>query len=126
MEVLETCVYASDLEAARRFYEGVLGLPCFRFDPPRQAFFRAGSGVFLVFNPEETTRPGPLPAHGAQGSVHVCFRIPETELERWRRRLQEAGYAVQEALWPGGVRSLYVRDPAGNLVELAPARIWGF
>ncbi|WP_253704814.1 VOC family protein, partial [Thermus scotoductus] len=51
MEVLETAVYAEDLEKARAFYEGVLGLPCFQYQPPRHAFFRAGKGVFLVFIP---------------------------------------------------------------------------
>lgn len=125
MQVLETCLYARDLEAARRFYEGVLGLVCFRFDPPRQAFFRAGNGVLLLFNPEETNKPGPLPPHGAWGSVHVCFRISEEELDSWRERLAQAGLEIEETSWPGGARSLYVRDPAGNLVELAPARIWG-
>jgi catechol 2,3-dioxygenase-like lactoylglutathione lyase family enzyme len=28
--------------------------------------------------------------------------------------------------WPAGGRSLYIRDPAGNLVELAPPTLWGF
>ncbi|BAW02407.1 uncharacterized protein TTMY_2039 [Thermus thermophilus] len=56
MEVLETSVYAEDLEKARAFYEGVLGLPCFQFKPPRHAFFRAGRGVFLVFNPKLTEK----------------------------------------------------------------------
>jgi hypothetical protein len=28
-----------------------------------------------------------------------------------------------EVAWPGGDRSLYVRDPAGNSVELATAQI---
>jgi predicted enzyme related to lactoylglutathione lyase len=27
--------------------------------------------------------------------------------------------------WPGGGRSLYFRDPAGNSLELATPRIWG-
>ena len=26
--------------------------------------------------------------------------------------------------WPGGGQSFYVRDPAGNSVEFAEARIW--
>jgi hypothetical protein len=28
--------------------------------------------------------------------------------------------------WPRGGRSLYVRDPGGNSIELASPRIWGF
>ncbi len=124
MEVLETCVYAEDLEAARAFYEGLLGLPCFQFKPPRHAFFRAGRGVFLVFNPRVTEKEEALPPHGARGSVHVAFRVAEAELPLWARRLEEAGFPVRWAEWPKG-RSLYTQDPAGNLVELAPAGIWG-
>lgn len=124
MEVLETAVYAEDLERARAFYEGVLGLPCFQFKPPRHAFFRAGRGVFLVFNPELTEKDEALPPHGAKGSVHVAFRVEEEELPSWAERLQEAGFPVWWADWPRG-KSLYTRDPAGNLVELAPATIWG-
>ncbi|AFV75712.1 VOC family protein [Thermus oshimai] len=124
MEVLETCVYAEDLEAARAFYEGVLGLPCFQFKPPRHAFFRAGRGVFLVFNPALTEKEETLPPHGARGSVHVAFRVGAEELPLWARRLEEAGFPVWWAEWPKG-KSLYTLDPAGNLVELAPAGIWG-
>ncbi|TBH20650.1 VOC family protein [Thermus thermamylovorans] len=124
MEVLETAVYAEDLEKARAFYEGVLGLPCFQYQPPRHAFFRAGQGVFLVFNPEHTEKDQALPPHGAKGSVHVAFQVEEEELPRWAEKLQEAGFPVWWADWPRG-KSLYTRDPAGNLVELAPARIWG-
>ncbi|AEB11659.1 VOC family protein [Marinithermus hydrothermalis] len=124
MEVIETCVYAEDLEAARAFYEGVLGLECFAFKPPRHAFFRAGRGVFLVFNPKETEEEAALPPHGARGSVHVAFRVDEAELPGWDEKLRRLGYTTYWAEWPRG-RSLYVYDPAGNLVELAPARIWG-
>ncbi|KPD32105.1 MULTISPECIES: VOC family protein [Thermus] len=124
MEVLETAVYAEDLEKARAFYEGVLGLPCFQYQPPRHAFFRAGKGVFLVFNPHYTAKEENLPPHGAQGSVHVAFKVAEEDLPLWAKKLEEAGFPVWWADWPRG-KSLYTRDPAGNLVELAPAAIWG-
>ncbi len=124
MEVLETCLYAEDLEAIRAFYEGVLGLSCFQFRPPRHAFFRAGRGVFLVFNPKETLREETLPPHGALGPGHVAFRVAEGELPEWAERLKALGYPVHWADWPKG-RSLYTLDPAGNVVELAPPGIWG-
>ncbi len=124
MRVLETCVYARDIGAARDFYVEVMGLKCFVFKPPRQAFFDAGDGVFLVFNPDETRGDEKLPPHGADGSGHVCFRIGADEIDDWRTTFEEAGLEVHEATWPKG-ESLYVYDPAGNLVEVAPATIWG-
>ncbi len=130
--VLETCVYAADLEAAERFYTKVLGLEVLSRAAGRHVFFRAGAGVFLVFNPEHTAREqgfvggSPVPLHGARGAGHVAFRVPEAELPAWRERLREKGVEVEsEVEWPRGGRSLYLRDPAGNSVELAPAGIWG-
>ena len=38
--VLETCLYASDLAAAERFYGGALGLQVFAREEGRHVFFR--------------------------------------------------------------------------------------
>ena len=47
-------------------------------------------------------------------------------MERWRTLLQEAGVPIEaEVRWPGGGRSLYVRDPAGNSIELATGDVSG-
>lgn len=124
MDVLETCIYARDIEAARDFYEDVFDLDCFVYKPPRQAFFHAGEAVFLIFNPDETRHDESLPPHGADGSCHVCFRVEADELSQWRQRFEAADLEVHEAKWPHG-KSLYVYDPAGNLVEVAPGAIWG-
>jgi len=130
--VLETCVYANDLDAAERFYAGVLELPVVARVPERHLFLRCGTGMLLVFDPERTaTSAGqvggvPVPSHGAHGAGHVCFRIDESALPNWRERLVAGGIPIEaEITWPRGGASLYVRDPAGNSVELAPARIWG-
>jgi catechol 2,3-dioxygenase-like lactoylglutathione lyase family enzyme len=128
--VLETCVYAADLEAAERFYADVLGLEPFARVAGRHVFFRCGAGVFLVFNPEATSVPPsagrPVPLHGARGAGHAAFAVRAAELPPWRERLTEHGVAIEaEVEWPGGGRSLYVRDPAGNSIELATAAVWG-
>ena len=124
--VLETCVYAADLEAAERFYAGVIGLELLSRVPGRHVFFRFDKGVFLVFNPEATAASSEVPPHGASGAGHVAFAVDESTLGAWRDRLATHGVALEaEVRWPSGGTSLYVRDPAGNSVELAPRRIWG-
>ncbi len=129
--VLETCLYAADLAAAERFYAGVLELPVVARVAERHVFFRCGDAMLLVFDPERTaSAPGevggvPVPAHGAHGAGHVCFRIAGDQTGAWRERFERAGVAIEaEIAWPRGGSSLYVRDPAGNSVELAPASIW--
>ena len=130
--VLETCLYAEDLDAAERFFATVLGLDVFSRETGRHVFFRCGTSMFLVFNPVRTsTTPSEvngarIPAHGTIGAGHVAFRIAADELAAWRSRLADADIAIEtEVDWPNGGRSLYVRDPAGNSVELATAAIWG-
>lgn len=127
--ILETVLYAEDIAAAQHFYGKVLGLEEYRTLAGRFAFFRCGGRMLLVFNPDRSaaqdSADGP-PRHGARGSGHVCFRADREEQERWERHLVSHGIAIERRMeWPGGGKSLYARDPAGNSVEFAEPRIWG-
>lgn len=129
--VLETVLYARDLDAAEDFYGRVLGLARHAKAEGRHVFYKLESQMLLIFNPDTTRKPSagpvPVPPHGAQGEGHVCFAANAAALDAWRRRLDALGIAIEADFeWPGGGRSLYVRDPAGNAVEFAEPRIWGF
>lgn len=133
--VLEACLYADDLDAARRFYAGTLGLEVVAHERDRHVFFRAGaSTMFLVFNPVRTAVVPDdaasgivVPPHGATGPGHVAFMVADADLDGWRSHLAVQGITIErEITWPRGGRSLYVRDPAGNSIELASPRLWGF
>ncbi len=65
--MLETALYAKDLDKAEAFYEGVLGLAKITRAANRHVFFRCGQGVLLIFNPDETVKPpgGRCPAGAA-------------------------------------------------------------
>ena len=120
--VCETVVDVHDLEAATAFYRDVLGLR----EVDDGALRLDDGGMLLIFDPERSSQPGrPVPSHGPSGgSVHVAFAVDE--LEPWRERLAAAGVELeQEHEWArGGSRSLYVRDPAGNSVELVEGDLW--
>lgn len=128
--VLEAAVYAEDLDAAEAFYGALLGLERITRVGNRHVFYRLGPSVLLVFNPDETERPGgnpdlPVPPHGARGPGHVCLAASAQSLHAWRDRLDAAGVLVEADFhWPNGARSIYLRDPAGNSVELAEPRLW--
>jgi len=124
--VLETALYARDLQKAEAFYTAVLGLELDSKVEGRHLFFRCGSGMLLVFDPRTTSQPGPVPAHGATGPGHVAFSVPEAELERWADHLRRSDVPVEADIdWPRGGRSIYFRDPEGNSLELTSPRIWG-
>ena len=132
MRVLESALYAENLEETAAFYADVLGLERIAAAEGRHVFFRAGDGVVLLFRPSATQEPPapgarvPVPPHGATGPGHLCFAATGDEIRRWRGRLAEAGVAIEADFeWPQGGRSIYFRDPAGNSVEMAEPRIWG-
>ena len=125
-EVLESALYAADLEAAERFYTEVLGLEVIARVAGRHVFFRCGARVVLVFDPARTREGGEVPGHGAEGPGHLAFAIAEDELDAWRGHLRARGVEIEsDYAWPRGGRSLYFRDPAGNSLELGTPRIWG-
>lgn len=130
--ILETALYAEDLDAAEAFYGGVLGLEKITRVADRHVFYRCGPGVLLIFNPAETTKPPapdaalPVPPHGTQGAGHACFRVSKDNVEAMAAKLSGAGIAIEADFhWPNGGRSIYFRDTAGNSLECAEAIIWG-
>lgn len=130
--ILETVMYAADLDATESFYADVLGMVPFSKLAGRQLFYRCGDQVLLIFNPKATVVPPPenaklpVPPHGATGEGHVCFRASREEIDDWKRRLEAAGVAIEaDFVWPSGGRSIYFRDPAGNCLEFAEPKIWG-
>lgn len=125
--VIETCLYVDDLEAAKSFYLDLLGLEPHGEVPGRHVFLRCGGGMFLLFDPGATQdTSGDVPAHGSKGPGHVAFAVPRDELAAWKQRLESSGVEVEaEVEWPNGGRSIYVRDPAGNSVELTGPDTWG-
>ena len=125
--VVETAIYADDLAAAEKFYTDVIGLTVIGKELDRHVFFGVGDAtVLLVFRADTTLRGEPFPAHGATGPGHFALGIDRDALEPWRTALIAMGVTIEkEAVWPRGGRSLYFRDPAGNLVELVTPGIWG-
>ena len=125
-QLSEAALYASDLGAAERFYHDVLGLEIVSSMEHRGISFRCGATVLLVFDPARTRIPDAgVPTHGATGEGHIAFVIDHSDIDPWRARLAAAGVAVEsEVEWPSGGRSLYFRDPARNVVELAPPTLW--
>lgn len=128
--MLETGLYATDLDAAEAFYGDLLGLEVITRVEGRHVFFRVGAGVLLVFNPDATEHSPdnprlPVPPHGARGPGHACFAAELPQMEALRERLVAAGVEIESDFnWPNGARSIYFRDPAGNSLEIAEPALW--
>ena len=120
--IFETVLYAKDLKEVEKFYQDVLGLEVLQ-----RGVLRCGEGVLLIFNPEYARKSGRgVPSHGSEGPGHIAFAMREEELESWRSHLKECGIEIEDEVeWDEGGQSIYIRDPAGNSVELAPPTLWG-
>lgn len=129
--ILESALYAADLDAAQAFYETILGLKVITRVANRHVFFRMDGAVLLIFNPVETEVPStkttmPVPPHGARGPGHLCFAANRDQIAAWRDHLLAHEVDIEaEFDWPNGARSLYFRDPAGNSLEFAEPQLWG-
>lgn len=128
--ILETALYVRDVAEAVKFYADSLGLELARPATQRNAFFRCGTGILLLFKAEETLKPAtigelPIPTHGTSGPGHVCFAATPEEFSGWIGHLKGQNIAIErELVWPNGARSLYFRDPSGNSLEIAEPKLW--
>jgi catechol 2,3-dioxygenase-like lactoylglutathione lyase family enzyme len=109
-----------DRDRCVEFYTRVLGMRLEAFGPGRIAF-RFGD---QKINLHEAGREfEPTAARPTPGALDLCF-LAQGPLDAVVRRLEAAGIAIEAGPVPrtgatGPIRSVYVRDPDGNLIEIA-------
>jgi len=127
-----TAYVTKDLEATRRFYEDLVGLPLVAtwcesdelFGAVRtycHTFFELADGSALAFfqfeKPEDQKLFGPeMPASPFH---HIALNVDEETQRGIEQRLRAGGYAEPDiyVLEHGYCRSLYATDPNGMIVE---------
>ena len=128
--VLETSLYAADVERTAAFYRDLFGLTTLVDSPRLVALEVAGRHVLLVFQRGATANDvvdarGTIPGHDGSGRLHLALSIAAADLEAWRERLEERRIPIAGVYrWPRGGTSLYFRDPDEALVELATPGLW--
>jgi catechol 2,3-dioxygenase-like lactoylglutathione lyase family enzyme len=128
--IIETCIYSSDLGSMKKFYVDTLALPVVDEEEGKFIFLQAGMSMLLIFNPARTSESNEkLPTHGAEtppARIHFAMEIEAGDYERWKELLARNNTTLEkEVSWnEGKAKSLYFRDPSGNLVELITPGEW--
>jgi catechol 2,3-dioxygenase-like lactoylglutathione lyase family enzyme len=138
--VFETSLYVADLVRSYAFYRDLFGFPLIGTEvkpDDRLAALKVGDRQVLLLFRQGASGAAAAAAdgrdlpHDAQGQIHVAFAVAARDIDAWEQRLLAHGLTVERTIdWrpptPGQppVRSHYVRDPDGHLVELATPGVW--
>ena len=115
--LLHAALLVADLESAKRFYGGTLGLkekPRPDFDFPGAWYDLGECELHLMVSTDALPVAGIRPRR----DYHVAFRVDD--LEAAERALEDAGLEFRRS--SSGLPSIFVRDPDGNLIELLRRR----
>ncbi|HYE93065.1 MAG TPA: VOC family protein [Terriglobales bacterium] len=113
-----TVIFVRQMGAMRAFYGTTLGFPLHRELSPRWVEFRVGSNL-LALRERGGMFDDPLPPVGVL-SLQLAFRVAPPEVETCAATLRERGVAIiaGPADQPFGHRTLFFRDPDGNVLEI--------
>ena len=127
--IVETCINVTDMNRARRFYEGLFGFDVMEHDE-RFCAYRVGTDVLLLFTHGASDNPIPvngglIPPHETRGSGHFALAVSKDDLDAWRSALTDHGIRIEtDIMWERGGNSIYFRDPDENLLELVSPGVW--
>jgi len=113
MRIHHLALRVRDLEAAREFYCGILGLQEMKRDGSRSIWLQAGDAVLML---ERTLRG----TGAGEGSGHV-LALSADNLELWEEKLAAAGIPIDDRT----PHTLFVRDPDRHRVALSVYRFSG-
>ncbi len=110
-----TVIFVRDMAAMRRFYEDILGFPPLRELSPGWIEYRVGDNTLALARPSLTASDVPTP-----NSLQLAFRVSPAEVDQCADELVRRGINLlspptDQAF---GHRTLFFRDPDGNLLEV--------
>src|SRR5215472_9138022 len=124
--LMNTCLITTNVRQLVNFYERVLGIEAQR-SGDQYAEFRTGVGVLAIFSAEAQEKYIPGSAQAASNrSAILEFRVADVDYEYARLQPLVKTWVKEPTTQPWGTRSVYFRDPDGNLVNFyMPAKILG-
>ncbi len=121
--LMNACLVTDDVNQLVRFYEPILGLKAQRSGDD-YAEFHTGVGVLAIFSEtaQEKYIPGSTEAAKNRSTI-LEFSVTDADKEYARLQSLVKTWVKPPTTQPWGTRSIYFRDPGGNLIDFyAPAK----
>jgi catechol 2,3-dioxygenase-like lactoylglutathione lyase family enzyme len=121
--LVNTCVITNSVDRLVDFYEPILMSKAKRSGPD-YAEFPTSVGVLAIFSQEAQEKYIPGSTEAAKNrSLVLEFRVADVDQEYRRLQGLVKIWVKPPTTQPWGIRSVYFRDPDGNLVDLyAPVK----
>jgi catechol 2,3-dioxygenase-like lactoylglutathione lyase family enzyme len=115
--LINTCLITTDVSRLTAFYAHVLGIEAHK-DGDSYAEFRTPRGVLAVFSADAQEKYIPGSARpGENHSAILEFEVNDVDQEYARLHDVVKTWVKGPSTQPWGTRSIYFRDPDGNLVN---------
>lgn len=115
--LINTCLITANVDHLVSFYESVLQMKAQRTGED-YAEFHTGVGVLAIFSADAQEKyiPGSAEAAGNKSAI-LEFRVSDVDQEYARLQSLVKIWVKPPTTQPWGTRSIYFRDPDGNLVD---------
>lgn len=111
------CLISGNVKGLAEFYEGILGIKA-KWSGPDYAELDTGSSVLAIFSFDAQQRYIPNVTEVAKNrSTILEFRVADVDREYTRLQGLVTNWVKPPTTQPWGTRSIYFRDPDGNLVD---------
>jgi catechol 2,3-dioxygenase-like lactoylglutathione lyase family enzyme len=114
--LVNTCLITNDLKRLVEFYEPVLVLKAKRSGED-YAEFATSVGVLAIFSAKAQEKYIPGSSEAAKNRVILEFSVADVDQEYQRLQSLVKTWVKPPTTQPWGTRSIYFRDPDGNLVD---------
>jgi len=116
MKFTGICLVTEDLPALVRFYTEILGCQAVG-DEHHAEFDFNGSSLAIFTRPGmEEMAPGSMQGAG-YGSFTIGFEVEDVDVQYERLKTFGVTFVKLAASYPWGTRSVWFRDPDGNIVD---------
>jgi catechol 2,3-dioxygenase-like lactoylglutathione lyase family enzyme len=121
--LMHTCLITDDVNRLVKFYESILVVKAQRSGKD-YVEFHTGVGVLAVFSAASQEKYIPGSAEAAKNKSAILeFQVTDVDKEYVRLQGLVKTWVKPPSTQPWGTRSIYFRDPDGNLVDFyAPAK----